>query len=234
MRQKIASIAQMLRLPAICVLCNQYHQSRLAVCADCNQFFKPLGPCCRFCALPLPDGNFMVCGQCCKKKPFFDQAIAAWRFEEPFRSLVHQFKYHDGLYLRNFLATSMLQNMPADIHKTQCLMPVPMHPKRLRHRGFNQAAELAKYLAQILKLPCDLSSCQKILNTAPQAELNGKQRQQNLRGAFVVQPHQYQHITLVDDLLTTGSTANELARALKKQGAVQVDVWCCARVVKQG
>ncbi len=232
MRQKIASIAQMLRLPSLCVLCNHYHQSHGLVCTECTALLKPLGPACQYCALPLPAGNFMVCGQCCKKRPYFDQAITAYRFEEPLRTLVHDFKYRDGLYLRNFLATSMLQAMPTDIHKTQCLLPVPMHPKRLRQRGFNQAVELAKHLARTLNLPCDLSYCHKILNTAPQAELNGKQRQQNLRGAFNVSPHPYKHITLIDDLLTTGSTANELARLLKNKGALRVDVWCCARAVK--
>lgn len=232
MRQKIASIAQLFCLPSLCFLCKQYHQSQAAVCKKCTELLVPLGPACSFCALPLPDANFLVCGQCCKKKPYLDQATAAYRFEEPLRTLVHEFKYHQGLYLCSFLATLMLQAKPAALAQTQCLLPVPMHPKRLRHRGFNQAAVLANYLGELLTLPCDLSFCEKIINTTPQAALNGKERQQNLRGSFAVKTARYQHVTLIDDLLTTGSTANELARVLKKTGVAHVDVWCCARTVR--
>jgi len=231
MRHRIAQITQLLRLPAICTLCTQYHQGHLAVCDECLQFITPLGPACRHCATPLPDSTFLVCGQCCLKRPAVDHVISAYRFEEPLRTLLHQFKYREGLYLSSFLTTLMLNAMPTDMHNTQCLIPVPMHPKRLKQRGFNQAAELAKRLAQTLQRPCHRSLCHKIINTAPQAGLNAKQRRHNLRHAFIAKPIPYQHVTLVDDLLTTGSTANELACVLKKQGAVRVDLWCCARAV---
>ena len=230
MRHKITSISQRLRLPSICALCNQYHRGRLAVCASCHALLTPIGPACYHCALPLPDNNFVICGHCCKKKPYFDHAIAAYRFEEPLRTLLHDFKYHEGLYLCSFLTTLIANALPPDAVNTQCLIPVPMHPIRLRQRGFNQAAELAKQLAHTLNLPFDLFSCKKIINTAAQAGLNEQQRRKNLRDAFEAKPLPYQHITLVDDLLTTGSTANELAKVLKKQGVTRVDVWCCARV----
>lgn len=230
MRHKMASITQRFRLPSICAICNQYHRDQLAVCTACHELLEPVGPACRHCALPLPDSNFLVCGHCSKKKPYFDQAIAAYRFEEPLRTLLHEFKYHEGLYLCSFLASLILHSLPQDAEKPQCLLPVPMHPSRLRQRGFNQAAELTKQLGHALDLPYDLSRCKKIINTAPQAGLCAAQRRRNLRHAFQVKPLLYQHITLVDDLLTTGSTVNELARVLKQQGVSRVDVWCCARV----
>ena len=230
MRHRMVSISQWFQLPSICALCNQYHRGRLAVCAECLELLTPIGPACYHCALPLPDDDFLVCGHCCKKKPYFHHVIAAYRFEEPLRTLLHEFKYHDGLYLSSFLATLILNAIPTDAAKTQCLIPVPMHPKRLRQRGFNHAAELAKQLGRALKLPYKLSQCKKIINTVPQVSLNERQRQQNLRNAFLAEPLPYQHVTLIDDLLTTGSTANELAKILKKQGVARVDVWCCARV----
>ena len=230
MRHKMSSISQRLRLPAICVLCNQYHRGRLAICDKCHHHIMPVGPACYHCALPLPEGDFLVCGHCCKQKPYVDQAIAAYRFEEPLRTLLHEFKYHEGLYLCSFLATLIENALPQAAKETQCLIPVPMHPERLRQRGFNQAAELTKKLGYTLKLPYDLSHCKKIINTAPQASLNAKQRRKNLRNAFRAEPLPYQHITLIDDLLTTGSTVNELAKILKTQGVRRVDVWCCARV----
>ncbi|MDI9819092.1 ComF family protein [Tatlockia sp. PL877] len=229
MHQKIISITQMLRLPSVCVLCNQYHHQPYAVCQACCEFFKAIGPACRYCAFPLPDENFLVCGQCSRLKPAFDRTFVAYRFEEPLRNLLHEYKYHGGLYLRNFLVKLMLDAIANTPITTQCLIPVPLHPKRLKQRGFNQAAEFSKLLAKHLNVPCALTICKKIRHTQPQVNLSGKERKQNLHHAFQVKATAYQHVTLVDDLLTTGSTVNELASLLKKQGVSQVDVWCCAR-----
>jgi ComF family protein len=123
----------------------------------------------------------------------------------------------------------MLDALPKDGYQTDCLVPVPMHPKRIRKRGFNQAAELAKHLSRHIKVPYDITLCQKRINTEPQAQQNAKMRRTNLKNSFTSKAFHYQHITLVDDLMTTGSTAYELALLLKQQGAIRVDLWCCAR-----
>ena len=223
----------MFRLPIICVLCHQYHTENSAICRHCRALLKPIGPACLFCAQPLPqDGVPSACGECLRKKPFLDRVITAHRFEEPLRTLLHAFKYREELYLANFLTQLMLQTAPSDIRKTQCLIPVPMHAKRLCERGFNHAAVLARALGKQLKLPCLLLQCKKVINTPPQASLTGSQRQKNLHNAFQISSIKYQSITLVDDLYTTGSTANELAHTLKKQGATNVQLWCCARTLR--
>ena len=229
MRHKIASIAQTFRLPTICSLCNQYHQGHDAICKPCHTLLKPLGPACQHCATLLPDAIYPVCGQCCIKRQDVDRVMTAYRFDEPLRTLLHEFKYHQGLYLSNFLTELILDALNDEAKKTQCLIPVPMHPLRIRQRGFNQAAVLAKRLGRRLNITYDLSGCHKISNTAPQATLNAKLRKKNIHNTFRANPLVYQHITLIDDLLTTGSTANELARVLKQQGAMRVDLWCCAR-----
>lgn len=232
MRQKLSSIAQSLRMPSVCILCKQFHKNSMAVCTDCMTFVKPLGSACQQCAYPLPDDGYLICGYCIKKPPHFDRAIIAYRFEEPLRGILHQFKYHNGLYLNSFLSQLILnaaQQLKTSI--PQCLIPVPMHPQRLKIRGFNQAALLAKTLARKLNRPCNLTACEKRINTAPQASLDGEHRQKNLQNAFHVTAIPYEHIALIDDLLTTGSTANELALNLKKMGVKQVDIWCCARAV---
>ncbi|WP_226905481.1 ComF family protein [Legionella antarctica] len=232
MRQKLHSITQTLRLPSICILCNQFHKSTLAVCSSCIEFIKPLGPACQHCATPLPDKDYPVCGQCIQKPPHFDRALVNYRFEEPLRSLLHHFKYNNGLYLSSFLSQIMLHSAQNQSISAQCLIPVPMHSKRLKQRGFNQAALLAKRLARKLNLPYDATTCQKIINTTPQASLNSEQRKKNLHHAFHAGPLPYEHVILIDDLLTTGCTANELARTIKKTGVQKVDLWCCARTVK--
>ncbi len=233
MRQKLSSITQRLRLPSICSLCNQFHNSPLAVCSFCIEYIQPLGAACHHCASPLPDDGYLICGQCIKSPPHFDQAIIAYTFDEPLRSLLHQFKYHNGLYLSSFLTHLMLNAFKKNPELPQCLIPVPMHSQRIKQRGFNQAAILANNLARTLNLPIDLTSCTKQINTAPQASLDGEQRKKNLHKAFYSAPLNYDHVALVDDLLTTGSTANELALTLKKAGVKRVDIWCCARTINK-
>lgn len=229
MRQKTSSVAQVLLPSSICALCHQYHRENRAVCHDCLVFFEPLGPACCSCAEPLPDESFLACGRCCRTKPPIDKTIVAYRFEEPLRTLLHEFKYQEGLYLCALLAGLIQEALPLDAQNTQCLIPIPMHRKRLRQRGFNQAAELAKHLGHILHVPVDSLSCQKIMATPPQAGLSGKERRKNVRNTFRTNPIPYQHVTLIDDLITTGSTAFELASMLKKQGILRVDLWCTAK-----
>lgn len=205
----------------------------MAVCSHCIELMPLLGPGCHHCAYPLPDTQFLVCGHCIKNPPSFDRAFIKYTFEEPLRTLLHQFKYHNGLYLTSFLSYLIFKSLSSQVEMPQCLIPVPMHPQRIKRRGFNQAAILARSLAKKFKLPCDLFSCQKTLNTKPQAGLDEKQRKINLRSAFVTHQLPYQHVAIIDDLLTTGNTANELAYTLKKSGVKQVDVWCCARTIEK-
>jgi ComF family protein len=107
---------------------------------------------------------------------------------------------------------------------------VPLHPNRYRQRGFNQSIEIARHVAKQLKIPLDLNSCVRIRDTDHQTGLSAKQRQSNLKQAFAVtKPLVYQHVTIIDDVITTGSTAAALATTLKNQGVNRVDVWACAR-----
>lgn len=233
MRHKLLSIAQRIHLPSICVLCNQFHRTALAVCPPCIELLPSIEPACMHCAFPLPDKDYLICGHCIKSPPHFDRATIGYYFEEPLRGLLHRFKYHNGLYLGSFLAQLILNSWKKSPSFPQCLIPVPMHPNKIKSRGFNQTILLARILSKQLNIPLDLLTCKKKINTLAQAELNGQTRKQNIKNAFSIQPNQYQHVALIDDLLTTGSTVNELARSLKKSGIQQVDIWCCARAVKK-
>lgn len=233
MRDKLLSIAQSIRPPAICVLCNQFHKRTLALCDFCIQLLPALENACRQCAYPLADPTYPLCGHCIKTPPSFDAATIAYRFEEPLRSIVHQFKYKDGLFLGSLLTELIIKAWEKNPTHPQCLIPVPMHPKKLKQRGFNQAVILTRLLSKRLGLPKDLNSCKKIINTPPQALLDSQKRIQNIKDAFSVNKIPYNHIALVDDLLTTGSTANELAHSLKQFGVERVEIWCCARAVNK-
>lgn len=233
MRHKLLSIAQSMRLPSICVLCNQFHANRTAVCSFCMGLLPRLGTCCHHCAHPLFTDDYPICGLCIKNPPFFDEAVVSYSFTEPLRSLLHQFKYYNKLYLGSFFSQLILNGWQQTQPHPQCLIPVPMHAQKIKARGFNQTIILTRLLARKLKIPANFTQCKKIINTAAQANLTREERQKNVRGVFQVKPVPYEHVALVDDLLTTGSTANELARSLKNAGVKRVDIWCCARTINQ-
>jgi len=163
------------------------------------------------------------------KQPYLDRVITHFCFSEPLRTVLHAFKYESALYFRSLLTNLMLQ---ASVElATECLIPVPMHKKRLQERGFNQAAILTQHLSRALKIPHTLYHCTKIIPTLPQANLSATARRSNLKNAFQASTLPYQHVTLIDDVYTTGATANELAKQLKQQGIAKVNLWCCARAV---
>lgn len=231
MLSNLFSIPQSFCLPSVCLLCNQFHREKLAVCSFCIGLLTELNSCCQLCAEPLADDKYPICGTCIKKPPHFDRAFIPYIFKEPLRGLLHKFKYHKGLYIAPLLAHLMCQSLPKMLHKPQCLIPVPIHKQKLKQRGFNQAVVLAKLISKKTNIPYNLHSCSKITNTVAQANLDRAQRQANIHKTFSTKPILYQHVALIDDLLTTGSTANELAFTLKKSGVQQVDIWCCARKI---
>ena len=229
MRQKIASITQWFSLPTVCILCHHNHPKPVAICEKCAILFQRLENPCRYCNRPLPNNDFLLCGECLRNRPAFDRVITKYHFEGPLRTLLHEFKYLNALYLRTFLVQLMLESYDEELAHADCIIPIPLHKQRIRQRGFNQAAELAKLLAQKLHIPYDTKICKKITNTLPQVGLGADERRKNLRHSFIAKTAPYRYVLLVDDLITTGSTANEVSLVLKKQGVKRVDIWCCAR-----
>lgn len=210
------------------MLCHTAQCKGSVVCHDCKVYFQTLEPACTTCAMPLPDPHFLRCGQCIIQKPSIDLVMTHYRFQEPLRMILHQFKYHEGFYLTSLITQLMIEALPIG-YQTECIIPVPMHLKRLQQRGFNHALHLAKPLARYLKVPLEHRICKKIIHTPSQAGLKAHTRKHNLRHAYSIKKTNYQHVTLIDDLITTGNTANEIAKELKKAGVKRVDLWCCAK-----
>lgn len=127
-----------------------------------------------------------------------------------------------GLLMSQWL-TQIMDSRP-DI-----LIPVPLHARRQRERGFNQAIEIAKPVARQLGLTMDIHSCRRTKTTPPQSDLPRKERLKNVKGAFEVIKPVHGHMAIIDDVMTTGSTAHELAKSLILAGAASVEVWVCAR-----
>ena len=114
--------------------------------------------------------------------------------------------------------------------QAQALLPVPLHPRRLRSRGYNQALEIARPVSRALALPIVQDAVTRQRDTQPQAEQSAVQRERNIRGAFVPgKPVTYQSVAIVDDVMTSGHTVNEIATLLRQSGVEQIEVWCVAR-----
>lgn len=172
----------------------------------------------------------MLCGTCLTKAPAFDSSQSVYIYEGPVRYLVRQLKYHNKLACARLMGQMMADRLAQLDPKPELLIPVPLHRSRYRQRGFNQATEIAKPIAVRLNTAINLKACIRIRNTTPQFDLPAKQRRKNLTKAFALKnPVSARHVAIIDDVVTTGTTVNELAKLLRKSGVERIDVWSFAR-----
>ena len=213
-----------------CLLCGAGTGPDL-LCADCTADLPALPEHCPVCALPSPRGS--VCGACLASPPHFDRTVASWLYEFPCDRLVQALKYRGRLALARYFARNLASRLPP-----QCdlLIPMPLHPARLAQRGFNQAVEIARHLARHTGTAVRLRGARRVRHTTAQAELPYEERARNVRGAFACDLDlSGRSVAVVDDVMTTGATLNELARVLRRAGAVRVENWVIARsVLRQG
>jgi len=175
-------------------------------------------PLCPRCALSSPGGA--LCGRCLAQTPSYDLTIAALAYAFPADTLVHAFKFRGELALAPLLAELLARRIPAS-ERIDMVVPVPLAAERLRGRGYNQAAEVARLLA--LRAPLELFLCERSRDTAAQSDLPWAERRRNVRGAFVCKRAiPGRSVAVVDDVMTTGATLDELARVLKQAGAIRV------------
>ncbi len=211
-----------------CVLCGAPATSRL--CPGCRDELPWLEHACARCGLPA-DRPVARCGACLERPPAFDRCRAALHYAEPAAHLVQRFKFHGELACGAALAEAMAMHLrlPPGA-RPALLIPVPLARDRLRRRGFNQALELARPLARRLAIPLAATLAERRRPTRPQSDLDAAARRRNVRGAFALRADSVPaHVALFDDVVTTGSTVDALARLLKDHGAERVDVFCCAR-----
>jgi ComF family protein len=186
---------------------------------------------CIGCATGVTDG-VQRCGACVLHPPVFAAAWAAVDYAYPWNTLVTRLKFHDGLDLLPALVPLMLAaHTPAS---TDLLLPVPLSPQRLRERGFNQAWELTRRLAQAGPVQADPNVLVRVRDTPHQLSLKRPEREAAVRDAFAVDALRRdqiegRNVTVVDDVMTTMATANEISRVLYQAGAASVRVWCLAR-----
>ena len=209
-----------------CLLCGAESGPEL-LCPACIGELPALPESCPQCA--LPSRAAAVCGSCINRSPHFDATLALWRYEFPCDGLVQALKYGAQLALAGFFARSLASR---PLPEVDVVLPMPLHAKRLAERGFNQALEIARGLARYRGTPIEPRGVLRVKNTPPQTELPYEDRAKNVRGAFRCELDlSGASVAVLDDVMTTGATLNELARVLKRAGARRVENFVIARTV---
>ena len=232
--------AQFFLLPGICVLCRQPSGRQYDLCRHCAPTLPRVVAPCPCCGLPLPPGTEpgQRCGRCISATSAIARTVAPFAWTEPVSSLIHGFKYHQRLAGGRVLGDQLgheLSKRYRGEDLPELLLPVPLHPARLRERGYNQALLLARQLGKRLQIPVAPHGCVRVRQTPPQQGLSARERRSNLRGAFALTPAyhwpQLRRVALVDDVVTTMSTVSLLARLLHRasRGGIEIHVWALAR-----
>jgi ComF family protein len=226
LQSAMESILQAL-LPAPCLFCGA-GPARHGICAGCLRDLPGLGqPRCPVCAIDLEIAE--LCGSCLRRRPSFDRVRAACSYAFPMDAAIQRLKYAPDPTLIAPLA-ALLADLAAAEPRPDLLVPMPASPARLRSRGFDQAVELARTSASRHGLRLGLDVVARVNDGLPQASLPWDERARNVRGAFACATDlSGLRVTIVDDVMTTGATLEELARTLKRAGALEVTAWVLAR-----
>ena len=223
----LRAVAGRWALPQRCLFCGAA-QSREGICAGCRRDLPgKRAPRCPVCANLCTDGQ--ICGECLAHPPRFSRLSAAASYRFPVDGAIQRLKYGADLAAVGPLAAVLAERLEQE-PSPDLVLAMPMAPQRLRERGFNQAQELARAVSTRLRLTLAPELCRRIRHTAPQAVLPWEERRRNIRGAFACEADLIgARVAVVDDVLTTGATLNELAGVLLGRGAAEVWGWVVAR-----
>ena len=206
------------------------------LCLGCQTDLPYQKQACQRCALPLhgvhdDESGVALCGNCLNDSPAYDRVLCVFTYASPVDRLIQDLKFHRKLHIARLLGEIMASHLARRVQtRPDLIIPVPLHSARLRERGYNQALELARPVARKLKIPIDYRSCERLRATPAQSDLPANERPRNVEGVFSITGNvQGRHIAIIDDVMTTGSTVEELATALREAGAGAIDVWVCAR-----
>ena len=215
-------------LPAHCVLCDMVISHGSGLCPVCTQRLMLHGPACPRCGKSMQSAR--ICGACQHSPPHHDEVVYAAAYAGAAGQLVREFKFAHRLYMGPALASLLLRRLGPQARDTDIIAPVPLHTTRIRQRGYNQSAILAGYLSRQLHVSLQGALLTRTRATLPQTSLGEKQRRRNVRNAFRLNRDiRGKKLAIVDDVMTTGSTVDEISRVLKKAGAARVSVWVVAR-----
>lgn len=220
-------------LPPICLLCGASGTNGRDLCAGCADDLPQNVAACPSCAFPLASGGDGLCQHCQSHSSHswtFDRAFAPFLYRPPVSYLIRGLKYNGRLSHARLLGELFAASLAArDAPPPDCIVPVPLHPLRLRERGFNQATELARAAARQYRIPL-LEGLRRVRHTTPQIQLDAQHRRTNPLGAFALGRASIgSRVAIMDDVITTASTVAECARILRAGGATDIEIWAIAR-----
>lgn len=218
-------------LPQTCALCGTTCYAP-AICPACRQDLPRLDPqhTCSRCARPTT--RISQCGHCLRHPPAYDRVVAGFSYAEPVAQLVSQLKFRGRIQLARLFGELLAERLAFEFEgsRVQALLPVPLHHRRLGQRGFNQALEIARPIARARELPILTHCIQRQRDTRPQSDQPRESRRRNVRGAFALkQLPEVEAVAIVDDVMTSGHTVNEIAALLRQAGISWIEIWCLAR-----
>jgi ComF family protein len=213
-----------------CILCGQTADLPVELCTPCKKsLLGDVNRCVR-CGLELSFGE-KTCGKCLNRAPVFDRCESVLGYTLEAGQLIRQLKYNQKTSVAHVMAYLLAEYLQS--HREilpEVIIPMPIHRNRLYRRGFNQTMEIAKYLGIILDIPVDYKCCQRTKQVESQTNLTVFGRRNNIKGVFrMIKDVDYKHVAILDDVVTTGATVDELTRVLKSAGIKTVEVWCCVR-----
>ncbi len=215
-----------------CSLCGAPTRTENALCKGCFNDLPWIKHACYRCNLPLA-GHERLCPECTQHPPHFSSTQAAFVYRFPINAAINELKHKQGLQHATWLADCLYQKISKRPQAwPQAIIPVPLHRSRLLKRGFNQSLLLAQHLSQKTTIPLLANQLKKVKATENQFSLDAHHRHANLTQAFTYIGPQLDQIVVVDDVMTTGSTLNEISKTLLDHGVKRVDVWVIARTPK--
>lgn len=214
-------------LPQRCILCD-VSSAEAQICAACDAELPYASSArCPVCAVPLPQAE--ICGECLRTPPAFDSAQAVFNYAYPVDGLLAAYKFSGQLSLAQLFAQKILTRLDCET-LPDVIVPMPLHAERLKQRGFNQALEIARKVGRQLSIPVDSGSCMRIRATPAQVGLTRGERLKNMRGAFYCANNfAGKRIAIIDDVMTSGASANALSKSLRELGAAEIQLWLVAR-----
>lgn len=216
--------------PYTCILCSAPGYKDTDLCQGCWEDLPLTKNTCPQCAKPMADDIEVICGQCQQHPPYIQTTHASLLYRHPTDYMIHQLKFSRRLAMARVLGNIMVQQLQDRDHLPQQLIPVPLYASRLRQRGFNQSYEIAKIISKQLSIPVNNKLCVRHKNTQAQSLLKRHQRHDNMRDAFKIKHTKIpSHVAIIDDVMTSGHTLNELARILHDAGVQKIEAWVCTR-----
>jgi len=222
-------LVQNILLPPTCLVCQQAADNKIDLCSRCLAEMPVLENTCAVCGIALTV-SASTCGRCLKKTPYYDKIITLYPYQALAKFLIHALKFNNQHCCARIMGTLMARHFNKPEHQPDAILSVPLHPKRQSQRGFNQAELISHYVHKKLNVPLVETYLRRVINTHDQASLSAAKRRQNIRHAFRYTGKTAPYfVAVIDDVVTTGSTANEVARTLKKAGVKRVEIWAFAR-----